>query len=361
MHFEPNLTNQVFVKRQTKNHNGEIMRAFILLIVFFYATFPAHAAENEKLMEAYFSIVMIRGYQETGGLAYGSGVVVADNKVITNCHVLRKSKQPWVSRGEDTYSIVSVKADAWHDLCLVSTFGLPFKPARIGKSTDLKFGQEVVAFGHSNGVPAPLTSVGNVEGLFPSEHGKIIRSSAKFLIGASGSGLFDKQGKLVGINTFKTSGPGGGAHYAIPIEYLELIEKQPEQKTFPVTGKALWEEDEDKKPFFMQAAVPEVRRDWVKLAQTAEKWTAAEPNSTEAFYALGLAYENMSKADLATQAYTKAAVLEPNNFEAWFKVGTLAKARGDTAEMHRAQLALSNIDKSLGAEYTQLMECSVTC
>lgn len=337
------------------------MRFLIVFIALLSFAPPSIAAENEKMMEAYFSVVMVRGYQETGGLAYGSGVVVGDNKVITNCHVLRKSKQPWVSRGEDTYHIVSVKTDAWHDLCLVSTFGLPFKPATIGKSTDLRFGQQVIAFGHSNGVPAPLTSVGNVEGLFPAEHGKIIRSSAKFLIGASGSGLFDAEGRLVGINTFKTSGKGGGAHYAVPIEFLAPLELQPEQKTFPVDGKALWEEDEDKKPFYMQAAVPEVRQDWMKLAEVAQNWTRAEPQSTEAFYTLGLAYENLSKADLAAQAYKKSADIEANNHEAWVKIGTLAKARGDTAEMHRAQLALNNIDKDLGAEYSVLMECNAAC
>ena len=53
---------------------------------------------------------MIRGYNEAGGLAFGSGVVVGDNQVVTNCHVLRRTKQPWVSQGEDTYSVTSVKA-----------------------------------------------------------------------------------------------------------------------------------------------------------------------------------------------------------------------------------------------------------
>lgn len=89
-------------------------------------------------MSSFFSVVMIRGYNDAGGLAYGSGVVVGDNQVITNCHVLRKTKQPWVSQGEETYSVTAVKADHWHDLCLVTTFGMATKPVLIGKSTDLK-------------------------------------------------------------------------------------------------------------------------------------------------------------------------------------------------------------------------------
>lgn len=335
------------------------MRA--ILTILFCASFPVHANGNEKLMEAYFSVVMVRGYHSNGGMAYGSGVVVGDNKVVTNCHVLRSTKQPWISRGEDVYHINSVKADPWHDLCLVQTTALPLKPAIVGKSADLKFGQEVVAFGHSNGVPAPLTSVGSVLGLYPAEHGKVIRTNAKFLIGASGSGLFDKDGRLVGINTFKTSGKGGSAHYALPAEWVEALEQLPEQTTFPISGKALWEEDEDKKPYYMQAAVPEVQAKWQELAEVAKKWIQAEPKSTEAFYALGLAQENLSNHDAAAKAYAQSVALENLNFEAWVRIGVLAKARGDNTEMHRVQLALNDIDKALGAEYTQLMECSVTC
>ena len=337
------------------------MRVLVLITMLLSSISSAFAFETGKMMEAFWSVVMVRGYNATGGLSYGSGVVVAENKIITNCHVLRATKQPWVSRGEDTYSITGVKVDAWHDLCLVSTFGMPFKPIVIGKSTDLKRGQEVAAIGHSNGVPAPLTSSGNVKALFDSDKGKIIRSTARFMMGASGSGLFDMQGRLVGINTFKTAGSGGSIHYALPIEWLEDLEKQPETSVFPVTGKALWEEDENKKPFYMQTAVPESREDWPKLAEISERWTKAEPKNTEAWYALGLANENLAKLDIAEKAYQQAAKLDAGNFDALVHLGIIAKSKGDTASMHRIQIALNDIDKNLGAEYSEMMGCSKEC
>lgn len=337
------------------------MRILVLTMALFATTSSVFAFETSKMMEAFWGVVMIRGYNATGGLAYGSGVVVGENKVLTNCHVLRATKQPWVSRGEDTYSITGVKVDAWHDLCLVSTFAMPFKPVALGKSTDLKRGQELAAIGHSNGVPAPLTSSGNVKALFDSDKGKIIRSTAKFMMGASGSGLFDMEGKLVGINTFKTAGLGGSIHYALPIEWLEKLEKEPETTEFPVTGKALWEEDEDKKPFYMQAAVPESRQDWPKLAEVSAKWTQIEPNNTEAWYALGLANENLAKQDLALKAFQQAANLDKSNFDALVHIGIIAKNKGDTDEMHRVQVALTDIDKDLGAEYSEMMGCAGGC
>ena len=337
------------------------MRILIVTAALLAAIQPAFAFDKAKLYEAYTSIVLIRGHNATGGLAYGSGVVVGKDKVLTNCHVFRSTKQPWISRGEDTYSINSVKADVWHDLCLVTTDPLPFKPAPIGKSTDLKRGQEIVAFGHSNGVPAPLTSSGSVKALFDADQGKVIRSTARFSMGASGSGLFDMEGNLVGINTFKTAGRAGSIHFALPIEWLDKLEKQTEISTFPISGKALWEEDEDKKPFYMQVAVPESRQDWPKLSQVAEKWTQMEPKNTEAWYELGLGYENGLKLELAEQAYKQAITLDNTNFEALKRLGAIAKTRGDTAEMHRIQVALADINKEVAAEYTEMLGCDTAC
>ncbi len=337
------------------------MRMFMLAVALLSAIQPVFAMDKEKLLGAYFGVVLIRGFNPTGGLAYGSGVVVGENKVITNCHVFRTTKEPWISRGEDTYSINSVKADVWHDLCLVTTSPLPFKPVQLGKSVELKRGQELVAFGHSNGVPAPLTSSGNVKALYNDDTGKVIRSTAKFSMGASGSGLFDMDGKLVGINTFKTAGRAGSIHFALPIEWLEKLDKQAEISTFPISGKALWEEDEDKKPFYMQAAVPESRQDWPKLTLVAERWTEAEPDNTEAWYALGLALENMGNTELAEKSYKQSVTLDTGNFDALIRLGALAKARGDAAEMHRIQIALTVIDKDVASEYSQMMGCSAEC
>ena len=327
----------------------------------FVSAAPAFAYDKEALIQSYFSVVMIRGYNANGGLAYGSGVVIGKDKVITNCHVLRSTKQPWISRGEDTYSINSVKVDAWHDLCIVTTDNLPLKPVKFGKSTTLKRGQEVAGIGHSNGVPAPLTSTGNVKGLYNDNGANVIRTNAKFLLGASGSGLFDLDGNLVGINTFKTTGKGGSIHFALPVEWLETLDKQPATSEFPISGKALWEEDEDKKPFYMQAAVPESRYDWPKLAQVAEKWTIAEPKSSEAWYALGLGLENSGKNEVAEGAYKQAISVDAENFEAMMRLGAIAKERGDKAEMHRIQLAIAVINEQAALDYSDLLGCDKAC
>lgn len=336
------------------------MRGFILLAALMSFIQTASALDQQKVLASLQSVVMIRGYTDNGGVSYGSGVVVGENKVITNCHIFRSTKQPWISRGEDSYTITSVQADRWHDLCLVAAPGLPLKPVPLGKASDIKRGQEVLAIGHSNGVPNPLTSAGAVKTTYDFDGGKVIRSSAKFLMGASGSGIFDLEGKLLGINTFKT--PGRPAYfYSLPIEWLANLEKQPVESKFPITGKAFWEEDDSNKPFFMQMAIPELSGDWPKLAQVAEKWLAIDPKNTDAWYELGFAHENLSKNDVAKKAYEQSIALDPNNTDSLMRLGVLAQSAGDKESVRNINLAITSISKELGEEFSQLVGCSSDC
>ena len=332
----------------------------ILVSALFTQTQPAFALDQEKILKSLQSVVMIRGYNDKGGLSYGSGVVVAKDSVITNCHIFRSTKEPWISRGEDSYSISSVQADRWHDLCLVSSPNLPFTPAPIGKGDDLKRAQEVLAIGHSNGVPNPLTSSGAIKTTYLFDGGKVIRSSAKFLMGASGSGIFDLEGNLLGINTFKT--PGRPAYfYSLPIEWLADLQKLPVETQFPITGKAFWEEEDSKKPFFMQMALPEINEDWPKLAQVAEKWTLSEPKNSDAWYELGYAQENLHKPIEAKQAYQKALEYDAANTDVLFRLGVMAKSDGDTLAIDKIHLAIANINQELAKEFDALLSCDKAC
>lgn len=337
------------------------MRYFLILIAAFSYLPTAYAYDKAKLLESFFSSVMIRGYKTDGGLAYGSGVVVGENKVLTNCHTFRETEQAWVSRGEDSYKIVSVQANRWHDLCLLKTDTLNVKPVKLGEANSLKKGQQVISIGHSSGVPTPLTSNGSIKSLYQLDTGNVIRTNARFALGASGSGLFDAEGRLVGINTFKT----GGRHayfYALPVEWLAELETRPAETEFPIRGDAFWEGIvPDTMPYFLQIAGPELNEDWAALAQVANKWIKAEPKNTEAWYELGLAQENMGKKVEAEKSYRQSVALDEMNTDALFRIGVLAKEKGDTAEMHAINVALLGIDADIAAEFSKAVGCPTSC
>lgn len=303
---------------------------FIVFLSLLSSLLPAaHAYDRQKLLSSFFSTVLVRGYKDDGSLAYGSGVVVADNQTLTNCHVLRETKQAWVSQGEEAFGIIAVQADRWHDLCLVTTQYLPVKPVTIGSSSSLKKGQEVVAISHSNGVPAPLTSLGEIKSLYLMDGANVIRSNVRFTMGASGSGLFDEEGRLIGINTLKTSGRVA-YFYALPVEWLADVQKQPVETALPIEGKAFWEDDTASLPFFMQIAVPQLHEDWAKLAGVAARWVRAEPQNSEAWYELGLAQENTGQKAAAQKSYQQAVALDSDNADALSRIKALAHAQTET-------------------------------
>ena len=319
------------------------MKQFLLLLTLLIHTPFAGAFDRAALLKAFGSIVMVRGYTESGSLAYGSGVIVGKGEVITNCHVLRRTEAPWVSQGEDSYSIIDIRIDTWHDLCLLNVHNLNKNPISIGSSKDLVKGQSLAAIGHSSGAPVPLTSGGYVVSTYEYNKGKIILSSAKFRLGASGSGLFDMKGNLVGINTFKTT--GYGSYYAMPIDWLSDLRKKNRQTKFLVKGKALWEEDEDKKPYFLQIAIPKVTKKWIKN----------EKQNSEAWYEHGFAHERLLNFEGALNAYNKSIDLDKNNSDSLYRSALLYSKNGDSNKAKKIQRDLLLIDEAKGLELKSLL------
>jgi serine protease Do len=318
------------------------------------------AFDQQNLMKVFFSVVLVRGYDQSGGLAYGSGVVIGENKVVTNCHVLRSTAKAWVSQAEDVYQIESVQADPRHDLCLLTVDRLPLKPVPLGNTASLGKGDEVVSIGHSSGTPSPLTSGGQVKSLYPYDSGQIIRTNARFSLGASGSPLFDGKGQLIGINTFKT--PGRSAYfYAMPVEWVKELEKLPAQTTLPISGQAFWELTDEQKPFFMQVAMPHLNDDWTKLNEISQKWIKAEPGNAEAWYELGMAQEGLAQNEEAQKSYRMATSIDPRHAEALFRLGVFASKRGDREETHQVSVTLAKIDPEMAQNFNKEVGCSANC
>ncbi len=338
--------------------NMRLRTALLLLLT--TLSLPAMALDQQALMRIFFSVVLVRGYDTSGNLAYGSGVVVGENQVATNCHVLRKTANAWISQGEETYKIESVHVDAKHDLCLLNMEKLPFQAVELGSSHHLAKGEDVIAIGHSNGVPSPITSGGQIKALYPFEQGNVVRTNARFMMGASGSPLFNAQGKLIGINTFKT--PGRVAYfYAMPVEWLAEVKKIPATSTLPVTGQAFWEFPDEQKPFFMQVALPHLNDDWAQLQEISQRWIKAEPQNSEAWFELGSAQEGLGKTQEALQSYHQATMLDPQHAQAFYRMGVIASQRGDRNEMHQVSITLAKIDGTLADEFNQAMGCNTEC
>ena len=164
----------------------------------------------------------------------GSGVVVGDNEVVTNCHVIDDGSPIMVTKPNadftDSQQVpAKVAAASRLDMCLLKTDGLTAQAVDFGESTSMRIGDPVYAIGNPSGVYGVLSS-GIVSQVHPSVQksgegaGCMLQTTAALAGGSSGGGLFDHQGRLVGIT--HQSGTGESAHMALPVDLATYLRQR---------------------------------------------------------------------------------------------------------------------------------------
>jgi len=185
------------------------------------------------------SVVQIQAYPKDGKIFVGSGVVLDHNLVATNCHVTRHAKAIVVGKGALRYHAASQRADVKHDLCILEAPGMQLPAASLGSASRLSIGEPIYLYGYPRAIGIAFAE-GRIEGLHPYDGSLIIETSAAFVQGASGSGIFDQDGRLVGLATFLSAG-GKAGHYAIPADWIPGLIATPPQPVEPLSGSLFWE------------------------------------------------------------------------------------------------------------------------
>ena len=132
---------------------------------------------------------------------FGSGVVIAPSRVITNRHVIEDGVSFEVEHGANKWPAKLVRLDPDHDLAELSVVGLDAPSVQVRESSTLAVGERVYAIGAPEGLEVTI-SEGLISGLRDFEKARVIQTSAAISPGSSGGGLFDAEGRLVGITTF---------------------------------------------------------------------------------------------------------------------------------------------------------------
>jgi S1-C subfamily serine protease len=212
---------------------------------------PRVLAEVDHLLS--LSVVQIHAYPEGGPLFFGSGVVVGADKVATNCHVTRRAQAIFVAKGPMRVRVSEQQADPRHDLCLLSVPGLSVPQAQIGSAEQLSVGQTLYFYGFPRAIGMSF-SQGRVEALHPFDGSLVIETSADFAQGASGGGIFNDSGRLIGLATFLTAGKAG-RNYAIPADWIPALAGTAASKVAPLRGSSFWE-DVSGLPNFLKLPAP---------------------------------------------------------------------------------------------------------
>lgn len=198
---------------------------FCLLLAL--ASLPAHALSPEELFTRVSpSVFFVYGADSSERrLTQGSGVVIAPLRVITNCHVVKDAATVFVRKENVIYLSKVEHRDTKRDLCQLHVPNLSAPAVTLGNSRDLKVGQKVYALGNPKGLEVTLSD-GLVSALRgPDGVDPIIQTTAPISPGSSGGGLFDGEGRLVGITTLQRP-DGQSLNFALPAEWVaELPER----------------------------------------------------------------------------------------------------------------------------------------
>lgn len=252
----------------------------------------------------------------------GTGVLIAPERLLTNCHVVHNASQIKVSRGQESWLASTDIGDTFRDLCLLKLPGHPGKPASIAEPD--RVGQIVYAVGYSAG--KFTVSKGNIKGLFTCscDNGRVIQTSAKFNPGASGGGLFNEHGKLIGILTFK-SHSGGMFHFAIPIGWMKDLSALPESD-IPDQGP-FWESRSN--GYFLAACDLSEKEKWHDLSRLSLEWVREAPYNPQAWMALGRANLGLERLREAAGNFRKVLELDPTHAEALWELQKLELDLGE--------------------------------
>lgn len=285
------------------------------------------------------SVFVVEALTEDGKpLMLGSGVALAQDFLITNCHVVQNGSSLRVRRGEQNWTARLIEAMPEHDLCGIRPNGLTMQPVQITSSPELATGEHVYAVGSPEGLELTF-SEGLISALRDNGGAHVIQTTAPISPGSSGGGLFDTHGKLIGITTFYLK-EGQGLNFALPSEWVKAtVEKVPATPGKPSPPQS---DAELESAAWLQIGLEALKNEDYELASQSliKCRNLKHSNAARAYLELGIiaerASQNPSKAyeawfhkyswspeealAQALQEFKNAIELEPDYPEAWIEL-----------------------------------------
>lgn len=306
--------------------------AALLLAALLQSPAQLHAQQDEA--RAVFervsgSVVTVIGHAGEGRRgSQGSGVLLEATRIVTNCHVIRDADRIEVVSGPATHPARWTLQDPSRDLCLLETQQPAGRPAGLRDLSDVVPGERVHAVGNPLGFGLSVSS-GLVTAFATLQGERVLLASAVLSPGSSGGGLFDAQGRLVGITTGML-GPGQGLNIALPADWARELSargRPPVLAEPPPSPEPRWLE---------RSQALEAAGAWQELEGLARDWIAAQPGAARARIALAASQLQQGRIDAAEHAAREALRLDERMAHAWHYLGVVLHRAGRHAQAEQA-------------------------
>ncbi len=163
----------------------------------------------------------------TSSIGTCSGVIIDTNKILTAAHCMDDSKGVAIvdlPSGDRTYAIV-IKKSAAMDLALLGMLKKSRQTSQLGKRPEIT--NKLFTINSGKGIPHTYGEgyLRNVRYIKGEDAYPLLMSSILIEPGASGSGVFDGKGRLVGINIITTDTGSLAVHIDTIKRFLKDIKR----------------------------------------------------------------------------------------------------------------------------------------
>ncbi|MDD2464977.1 MAG: trypsin-like peptidase domain-containing protein [Desulfobulbus sp.] len=297
----------------------------IALAGFLCALFPPQLfalSGPEVVAKVESSLVAVHAFDPQSGTTFSaSGVVVRPQQVITSCSLVAGRSGLAVTFAKNTYTATLLVADREKELCLLAVADLGARAAERGSSNALSIQESVWAVGKPEATAAVESGV-----LTQLRGGKppLIETTLLGTAQTVGRGVFDLEGRLIGITTVFAEG-AQNLHFVAPVEWLDSL--QPGGEAGGLHRQINW---------IKRAAMLEEASNWEQLRDLSRSWSSEFPEEATAWHTLGYACIALHSSQEAQAAFQQTIRINPSDIDGWSNLGFVSTDLGQFSDSVRA-------------------------
>ncbi|HVO82864.1 MAG TPA: tetratricopeptide repeat-containing serine protease family protein [Syntrophobacteria bacterium] len=326
---------------------------------------PLSLQPQEIFENAAPQVFMVESLGRNGEvLTVASGVAVSSDSVVTTQHIAAGAFRYRVRQGQRKWEATITHVDPQHDLCRLLCWGLKAPGASTRSAATLRMGERVYTVGVSEGLELAV-SEGVISGLHPYDATRLIRTTAPISQGSSGGGLFDADGRLVGITAVFIRN-GQNFNLALPSDWVMSLERRPirehtsKQKSnaevfsllaaafglhrdppkgIPLIRQAITLRPSDPNLWYYLGWFQFYANDYLNARKSLKTAISLGADHAESWLYLASSYSATNETDKAYECFKKSLQFEPEpliSASAWRGIGHLLISKGQYNEAVQA-------------------------